>query len=89
MRFTFVHALLFRVALTSTASAAPEGQNNDDGNALLADLQKQAEAILKAQEKQTGPESSRGGKQCTLANAAIRRDWYIQYHQSIPSMTRH
>jgi hypothetical protein len=77
MRLTFVHTLLFGVALTSTANAAPEGKDNNDGNALLADLQKQVEATLEAQEKQSGSESARGGKQCTLANAAIRRDWYI------------
>jgi len=73
MRFALVHTLLLGATVTT---AAP----TNDANAILTDLQNQVNAKLN--EASEGTQASRPGAggstapRCTLANAAIRRDWY-------------
>jgi hypothetical protein len=73
MRFPSVSAigaLLFGVALIT---AAP----TNDAAAILQNLQKQVEAKLRETNKPVpGAQPGDGGKTCTLANAAVRKDWY-------------
>jgi hypothetical protein len=74
MRFSLVPAvgaLLFGATLVT---AAP----TNDAAAILQDLQRQAEAKLREADK-LAPRArpGHGGQTCTLANAAVRKDWYI------------
>lgn len=64
MRFAWVQALL----LGATVFAAAPSQ---DANAVLQDLQRQVEKKLKENDAVAG--AARSG--CTLANAAVRKDW--------------
>jgi hypothetical protein len=75
MRFSLVPAvgaLLFGATLVT---AAP----TNDAAAILQDLQRQAEAKLREADK-LAPRArpGHGGQTCTLANAAVRKDWYVR-----------
>jgi hypothetical protein len=74
MRFPSVPAigaLLFGVTLIT---AAPP----NDAAAILQNLQKQVETKLRETNKPVpGAQPGDGGKACTLANAAVRKDWYF------------
>jgi hypothetical protein len=75
MRFSLVPAvgaLLFGATLIT---AAPP----NDAAAILQDLQRQAGAKLREINK-SAPRArpGHGDQTCTLANAAVRKDWYIR-----------
>ncbi|KAL2193832.1 hypothetical protein P885DRAFT_44270 [Corynascus similis CBS 632.67] len=83
MRITLVPtlgALLFGAALTT---AAPP----HDAATILQDLQKQAEAKLAETSHNNNAvrwaKPGHGTKRCTLANAAVRRDWYVTISQQL------
>lgn len=67
MRSTLISLL----GLLGSVSSAPANYTQD-GN-VLAGLQKRALAALKAAE---GNSTTSNG--CSLANAAVRKDWYVQ-----------
>ena len=83
MRITLVPtlgALLFGAALTT---AAPP----HDAVTILQDLQKQAVAKLAETSHNNNAvrwaKPGHGTKRCTLANAAVRRDWYVTISQQL------
>jgi hypothetical protein len=75
MRFSLVPAvgaLLFGATLI-TAAPPP-----NDAAAILQDLQRQVEAKLhEANKLAPRARPGHGGQTCTLANAAVRKDWYV------------
>lgn len=66
MRSTLISLL----GLLGSVSSAPANYTQDSN--VLAGLQKRALAALKAAE---GNSTSSNG--CSLANAAVRKDWYV------------
>lgn len=63
-------SIISLLGLLGSASCAPTANYPDD-ESVLAGLQKRALAALKAAE---GNSTSSNG--CSLANAAVRKDWY-------------
>lgn len=64
-------SLISLLGLLGSVSSAPTASYTQDSN-VLAGLQKRALAALKAAE---GNSTSSNG--CSLANAAVRKDWYF------------
>ena len=69
MRFHSLCALL--LGATVGIAAAPE----KDADKILKDLQKQVEKKLR--ETNAAAPQQDGRQTCTLANVAVRRDWYV------------
>ena len=73
MRFPSVPAIGALLFVVTLITAAPL----NDAAAILQNLQKQVEANLGLTNKPApGAQPGHGGKTCTLANAAVRKDWY-------------
>lgn len=65
-------SLVSLLGLLGSVSSAPANYTQDSN--VLAGLQRRALAALKAAE---GNSTSSNG--CSLANAAVRKDWYVHY----------